>query len=578
MRYRLRVSCFVWSRARLGGVLGLLAFWLPVYPAGAQTSDHPGSKASAGSARGPAAASAAKGAHFDNAIANSREPIANRAASAAKGARFGNWVQLPTAILPLGEAESERGANRRLLERREIPGRRLPAVVLWSGLDSPELAQRAVPLPEANTLAHLNYQQRRFGRLQAPDGRQVRFNPEVVLVKFRALAQVAALGLEPGRELAAARALAARPDVDFAELDIFERRAFWPDDPLITNQWHHQVIGSYAAWDWSLGQAFVRIAIVDTPFQMDHPDLAPHTASGWDVVANEPVTASSGIEHSTLGAGLAAAVIDNGLGVAGASNCQVLPININGALSEMYNAVIWAADHGVRVVNISWTGGDSDTLNAAGSYLKTNALGILAMPGGNLGATPYVTNQPDIYCISMTDRYDNMQSLAGPQVDFAAPGWGVYSTTTNNGYAFCSGTSFSTPLFCGVVAVLLSINPTLGPEDVIAILKRTALDKGPPGWDMWFGWGRIDFGAAAAAAAATLPRIDGVVWTNHQVVISTSLNPGLTCSLWRSATLPAAQWMPVTNAVVSTNGPQVLLLDPTPPAGGQEFYRLGARR
>jgi hypothetical protein len=152
MRYRLRVSCFVWSGARLGGVLGLLAFWLPVYPAGAQTSDHPGSKASAGSAGGPAAASAGKAAHFDNPIANSREPIANRAASAAQAADFGNWVQLPTAILPLGEGEGVRGANRRRLERREIPGRRLPAVVLWPELDSPGLAQRAVALPEANTL------------------------------------------------------------------------------------------------------------------------------------------------------------------------------------------------------------------------------------------------------------------------------------------------------------------------------------------------------------------------------------------------------------------------------------------
>ena len=100
----------------------------------------------------------------------------------------------------------------------------------------------------------------------------------------------------------------------------------------------------------------MRLAIVDSPFQMDHPDLAANTDSGWDVVANEPVTSNSGIEHSTMCTGMAAAVINNDVGVAGAANCRILPININGAISEMYNATLWAATNGVRVVNISWSG------------------------------------------------------------------------------------------------------------------------------------------------------------------------------------------------------------------------------
>src|SRR5678815_5575140 len=109
------------------------------------------------------------------------------------------------------------------------------------------------------------------------------FNREVVLVKFRNVRHVAALRVEPFRELDAIEALRERDDVEFAELDSFESREFQPEDPLISNQWHHQAIGSFAAWNYSLGEPSIRIAIVDTPFQMNHPDLAAHTDTGWDI-------------------------------------------------------------------------------------------------------------------------------------------------------------------------------------------------------------------------------------------------------------------------------------------------------
>ena len=64
--------------------------------------------------------------------------------------------------------------------------------------------------------------------------------------------------------------------------------------------------------------------------------------------------------------------------------------------------------------------------------------------------------------------------------------------------------SFAAPLVCGVVAWILGLNPTLNPDEVIAILQSTAVDLGSPGWDPYFGWGRINFAAAAAAAAADL--------------------------------------------------------------------------
>ena len=490
-------------------------------------------------------------------------------------ARFDAWTQLPTTVEAGLPVAWHAATNSR--PGIEIAGRRIPPLVLFDELASAALQDRAVPLPEANTLAHLNYEQNRLGRVRPGHGEILRFNPETLLVKFQGHPLVAALRVEAGRELAAARMLAARSDVELIEFDVLHHRAFMPNDPLMTNQWHHQVLGSFNAWDISRGAGFVRIAIVDTPFQMDHPDLAAHVVPGWDAVANQPVNASAGIDHSTLGAGLAAAVIDNGLGVAGAGNCELLPININGFTSEMCNAVYWAASNGVRVVNISWDGADSDALNAAGAYLRANGSGILAMAGLNGSGFVDYTNQPDIWCIAMTDAADNQRSAYGNHIDFAAPGWNVFSTTTNSGYSFCSGTSYATPLFCGIVAVLWSINPTLEPDEVVGILKATAVDLGQPGWDMFFGWGRINFAAAAAATAATLPVVSVSAAGYGAIEVTTAFHPGLTYTLWRSPTVQPAQWSPVPSPTVRTNSGWLMLGDSDPPARAQ-FYRLSVAR
>jgi len=459
-----------------------------------------------------------------------------------------------------------------------IPDRRIPALTAFSNLSSVDLAERAVPLPRANTLAHVNYQARRFGRLSTEQGSILFFNPETVLVRFRGQPMVCALRVEPLREWDAVRALRRRADVELAELDTFERRQFTPNDPQLPSQWHHQVIGSFGAWNYGLGQPAVRVAVVDSPFQMDHPDLAANTVSGWDVVANQAVTSSPGIVHSTLCAGMAAAVINNGVGVAGAANCQVLPINIDGVISEMYNATLWAATHGVRVVNISWSGGTNPVLEAAGLFLKTNANGILVMSAIDGSGLLNGPNQPDVYCVSMTDAADNFQStMYGPYIDFSAPGYQIYSTSTGGGYSSATGCSFASPLVAGVVAWIFGLNPTLAPDEVIGILTNTAVDLGPPGWDGFYGWGRVDFGAAARAAAATLPNISSVQWSNNAVIVSANFRPGLSYSLWRTAQLTPPAWEQATNALLTTNSGAISLTDPTPflPNG---FYRVQASR
>ena len=273
---------------------------------------------------------------------------------------------------------------------------------------------------------------------------------------------------------------------------------------------------------------------------------------------------------------MAAAVINNGVGVAGAANCQVLPININGAISEMYNATLWAATNGVRVVNISWSGATNAVLEAAGLFLKTNANGILVMSAVDGSGLLDGPNQPDVYTVSMTDAADNFQStMFGPYIDFSAPGYQIYSTSTGGGYASASGCSFAAPLVAGVVAWMFGLNPTLSPDDVIGILTDTAVDLGTPGWDGYYGWGRIDFGAAAIATAATLPDILSVQWSHNAVAVSANFRPGLEYSLWRTAQLAPATWAQAPHVNASTNGQTISLIDQSP-LPGAAFYRVQA--
>jgi thermitase len=407
------------------------------------------------------------------------------------------------------------------------------------------------------------------------DGRTVRFAPETLLVKFRGARHVAALKVEALRELESLEIVAARPDVEFAELNVFQERQFSPNDLQLSNQWHHAVIGSFQAWQKSLGSSAIRIGIVDGPFQMDHPDLAANTLPGWSVVTNAPIFASTGIDHATLSAGMAAAVIHNAIGVAGAGNCAILPIHINGFTDEIYNAIVWAADHGVRVVNVSWSGADSLALNEAGGYLKERARGLLVMAGINGSGPLSYPNHPHIYSISMTDAADQPQSRSGPHIDFAAPGFAVFTTATGSRYATGTGTSYSAPLFAGVVAVLWSINPALSPEEVVDLLKETAEDKGAPGWDPFFGWGRIHFGRAAAAAQSTLPRILRMTKSKGWISIEGSYRSGLDYSLWRNSSLHPLGWVHVTNGIPDAVQNRILFTAPV----SQEpatFYRITA--
>lgn len=392
---------------------------------------------------------------------------------------------------------------------------------------------------------------------QKRNRKQASLSPVVeLLVKFKAQDRIRVLEVEAVDAAAAMALLKRRGDIEFVEKNRKLKRQFAPSDPLLGDQWQHDKIQSRKAWDLGTGSHDVTVAIVDYPFNLDHPDLMDNAVAGWDVVNEVPVY-SGNDWHSSMSAGMAAAVLDNAVGVVGAGNSQVMPINVTGEIAEMVAAIEWAADHDVRVVNISWSGADSFSINDAAKDFREQTDGVVVMAGVNGSGFLDYTNQPCIVAVSMTDSADSLASCYGSHIDFSAPGLNVKSTSAS-AYDVGSGTSFSAPLVSGILATLFSINPSLTAEQALSVLRQTAVDLGDPGWDQSFGWGRVDFYSAAWLAAALGE--DPPVWSNAVewvpgtgLVVSAEFHLGLAYSLWGKGSVESTNWVAV-DAVAQTNG------------------------
>ena len=401
-----------------------------------------------------------------------------------------------------------------------------------------------------------------------------------LLVKFQSLERVRVLEVDPADQTAAMKLLTRRADIKFVEKNRRLKRQFTPSDPLFGEQWQHDTIQSRKAWDLGMGSHAVVTAIVDLAFNLDHPDLAENAMNGWDVV-NDIQIISGDDWHSSMSAGMASGVLNNGVGIAGAGNCLLMPVN-NAYADEttsyvmIDSAVRWATDHGARVVNVSWEGADSETINEAGHYLREQNDGILVMAGVNGSGFLDYTNQPYIVAVSMTDLTDALRSKYGDHIDFSAPGSNVKSTSAS-AYDVGSGTSFSAPLVSGILATLFSIDPTLTAEQALSILRQAAVDLGDPGWDQKFGWGRIDFYQAAwlSAAHSEEPPIwsNEVEWVSETgLVVSVEFHPGVDYSLWGKDSLENTNWVLV-DALARTNG-QALEFSVDVDDSTQVFYRV----
>lgn len=270
------------------------------------------------------------------------------------------------------------------------------------------------------------------------------------------------------------------------------------------------------AWSLSSGSGHITIAVLDSGISYEHPDLFSKitetsnvTGIGGPNDANDPFNS-----HGTHVAGIAAANSNNGEGMTGMSwGSPIMAIkvaNLLGFTSDVWlgQGLIWAADHEARVavVSIGLDSG-SDFLHAAVQYATDRGVVICASTG-NTGqpGVKYPAKYSETIAVGATDNLDVIAefSTTGPEVTVTAPGVDILSTWddifSQPTYAYQSGTSSACPLVAGVVALMLSERPELNTQGVKSLFKITSIDKGAPGFDHLYGYGRIDAYRAVGAA------------------------------------------------------------------------------
>lgn len=362
--------------------------------------------------------------------------------------------------------------------------------------------------------------------------------------------------LPPGMsEVAVANQLAHNPKLKGAELDAVLKPALVTTDPYLGSEWHLARINAPAAWDKTLG-AGVTIAILDTGVDASHPDLAANIVPGWNTYDNNANSADV-TGHGTAVAGTAAAIANNAMGVAGvAGAAKIMPIRIsdlNGYAtgSAVAQGLIFAADNGARVANISFNGlvGNS-TVSSAAQYMKSKG-GLVVVSAGNNGINEGLAVDTTMIPVSATETSDAVASWSsyGNFVAVAAPGNTIWTTTRGGGYGQWWGTSFASPVAAGTVALMMSARPSLSNSQVESLLYATAVDLGPAGKDIYYGHGRIDANAAVNAAMAA-PSAD----TQAPSVAVSSPAGGSTVSGWVAIDVSASDNVGVTRVDLKVNG------------------------
>ncbi|MBU2570147.1 MAG: S8 family serine peptidase [Gammaproteobacteria bacterium] len=314
------------------------------------------------------------------------------------------------------------------------------------------------------------------------------------------------ISVPPQAEQAVIRALSKNPHVEFAELDMaVEFSLTTPNDPRYGNQWHLPKIQAPTSWSSTKADNTV-IAILDTGVDSAHSDLSSKMLPGWNAVDGS--TNSSDVHgHGTAVAGTAAATTDNANGVAGVAwNAQILPVRITNSSdgwaywSDIARGLNWAADQGADVANISYGVSNSSAVTNAAQYMRSKG-GLVVVAAGNDGVDPGFKDNVHMISVSATTSSDAKASWSnyGEFIDVAAPGASIQTTTRGGGYGSWNGTSFSSPVAAGVIALIQGANPTLTPDEVEQILKSSA-DKIAGDIHPYYGHGRINAAVAVEMA------------------------------------------------------------------------------
>ena len=404
------------------------------------------------------------------------------------------------------------------------------------------------PLPSSDAgLADHVPQQIVIGFLSGADIRKV-----IAAVNGKALKEIKELnsvtvGLPSATSIVdTIRRLQGMAGVRYAEPNYVYHLFLTPSDPFFSKQWGPQKISAPAAWDITTGSPNSVIAVVDTDVDSTHPEFSGKILTGTNcTMPPEPVGTPVRVMHGTHVAGIAAAIGNNGVGIAGISwAAGILPIKVCFASSGLCDnsaiacGVVFGANFATStmpvVENLSLGGaGYAQQIKDAIDYAFQKNVLVVASSGNDGKSTVlFPAGFPGVMAVGATTPTNDRATFStyGSHLSVVAPGVDIYSTlpVAVGSYGLLSGTSMAAPHVAGVAALILSLSPGLSPTQVRSQIERTATHLGSSSFDPQFGWGLVN---AAAALGALVPSNYGQVQITVQDATA-ALVGGADVALW----------------------------------------------
>jgi len=334
-------------------------------------------------------------------------------------------------------------------------------------------------------------------------------------------------------------------------------RSVTPNDQYYSRQWSLNNNGTFPspelakadadidmdeAWEIEQGDAAIVIAVLDTGAKLDHPEFAGRIwtninetpgngidddnngyiddYNAWDFAYDDNTPADSH-GHGTNVAGIIGATGNNNIGYAGVNwnsrlmICQILNVENWGYYSWWTSAIYYAVNNGANVINMSVGGtSPSSSMEDALNYAYLNNVHVVSIMMNENNEVPYYPGAyPTTFAVGATNPNDTRcdpfswggGSNYGTHIDVVAPGNYIYglSHLSNTNYNWsCAGTSQAGPHVTGLISLMLSLDNSRSIEEIWQIIRDTAEDlvgdpaEDLPGWDKYYGYGRINANAA----------------------------------------------------------------------------------
>ncbi len=284
-----------------------------------------------------------------------------------------------------------------------------------------------------------------------------------------------------------------------------------PNDTLYSRyQWNLPNIDTERGWALNKGASDVIVGVVDTGVDMDHADLQGRLAPGYNFIdrGSRPM---DDVGHGTHVSGVISANVNNGIGIAGMNWFgKIMPVKVldssgTGNTYSVAEGIIWAADHGAKVINMSLGNyANAQFLHDAIRYAFDKDVVLIAASGNDNSSEPgYPAAYPEVLAVAATDSQKKKKasfSNYGDYIGVSAPGVNIASTYPHNQYAALSGTSMASPHVTALAALIRAANPDLKNTEVMEVIRQSAKDLGPKGRDPYYGFGEIDVASALQLA------------------------------------------------------------------------------